>query len=122
MEKTLSVLQNLILSVDSLSATIDDGFTQYLDMRIVNAVKDFLSTELDPDCNVEKFTTKSLEDISAALLAADAAPAQKGGGATGHILWRVHNAINNLKFYLTEYYLPVLHIMLCFSRHVRKLL
>jgi hypothetical protein len=48
-EKTLSsVLQNLILSVDSLSATINDGFTQYLDLRIVKAVKAFLLTELDP--------------------------------------------------------------------------
>lgn len=68
-EKTLFVLQDLILSVDSLSATINDGFTQYLNERIVKAVEDFLLTELDPnDDNVEKFTTDSLVDISTALL------------------------------------------------------
>lgn len=101
MEKTLSVLQNLILSVDSLSATINDGFTQYLDVRLMEAVKAFLSTEPDPDCNVEKFTTKSLADISTTLHAtADAALSREGGGAAEHILWRVHHAINNLKFTL----------------------
>jgi hypothetical protein len=114
-EKTLSVLQNLILSVDSLSATINDGFTQYLDVRLIETVTAFLSTELDPNCNVEKFTTKSLSDISTTLCAADAALSRKGGGgAAEHILWKVHNAINNLKFYLAKYYLPVFHIMLLY--------
>ena len=105
------ILQNLIVSVESLSATIHDGFTRFLDLKLVDKISCFLFTDLGDDCdNVEEFTRVHLAEISTALSSAEVVPAQKGGGAAGHILWRVQNAMVNLEKWLNEYFLQVLFL------------